>query len=172
MKNLILSLGMFMIFILNAYPQKADSAITIERRQFHQNGKIRTFPQVKMSLANNQASASEYQKYKVNNTIAIPFVIVGSVGIIAGAAITLVSSVKQSQDVNNGELNGTYSSGLGIVLIGAAFDIVALPFLFSANKHFKQSINNYNSSLKSTQSEPVQFNLMVRGNGLGIRMVF
>lgn len=172
MKNLILSIGLLLTFILSAYSQKADSTITLTKKKFYQNSEIKTAKQVQTILANNPVSAPEYQKYKSNIRIATPLFIGGTVIVLVGTGINLAGSIQEAQDVDNGEMGGTYPNGLPIVLIGAAIDIVAIPFMISANKHFKKSLSDYNSSFKSVSSRPPQFNLMVNANGLGIRMRF
>jgi hypothetical protein len=172
MKNLILTLGIIFAFVLTSYSQTADSTIKIEKKKYYQNGETKTPKQVETILANNPASSPEYQKYKKNARIAVPLLVTGTAILLTGTVINLVGSVQESQDVANGEIGGTYPNGLPIILVGAGVGIIAIPLVISANKHFKQSLSDYNSSFKSVSSRPLQFNLMVNSNGLGIRMQF
>lgn len=172
MKTFFLSLSLIMTFMITAYSQSADSTLTLKKKQFYQNGQVKTYPQLKAILENNPASAPEYQKSKANSRIGTPIMAVGTIACLAGAAIGLSSSMKQSNDINNGNINGTYATGLPLVVVGAAAVFISLPFIISSNKHFKQSINDYNSSFKSTSYRPVQLNLMVNSSGVGINMRF
>jgi len=172
MKSLISLACMMMVLIITGYAQSSDSTISIQKKQYYQNGVTKTSPQVKLLLANNPASAPEYKKFKKNSNIGTPLMVVGSAAVLAGAAINLSSSIKESNDINNGELGGSYPSGISLMLVGVACDIVALPLVISANKHFKKSLSDYNSSFKSTSSRQAQFNLMVNANSFGIRILF
>jgi len=172
MKNLFLSIGILVFFILNSYSQTADSTISLDKKKYIQNGEVKTVKQVQTILANNPASAPEFQEYKSKSRIATPMLIAGTAIVLTGAVVNLVGTAQEAQDVNNGEVEGSYVNGLPIVLVGAAVGIIAIPFVVSANKHFKKSLSDYNSSFKNMSSRPAQFNLIVSGMGVGLRMQF
>lgn len=172
MKNLILSFGLSIVFLMNAYSQKGDSTITIEKRKFYQNDEKLTLHKVKKILEKKPVCVPELQKYKVNAAVGNTCLIVGDVLVLVGV-IEMLSST--SQEVNNPygtSQSSSSTNGVGIMLTGLAFDIVSIPFLISAKHHLKKTVGLYNSSFKNVGLNPVQFNLMVNHNGLGIRMNF
>jgi hypothetical protein len=99
------------VVMMNAFSQAVDQTITIQKRKFHQNRQIKTFPEVKSLLGNNPASAQEFKKYKTNNHVGSPLIIAGSTVMLIGAAVNLSSSIKEADDVNKGELKGDYPKG-------------------------------------------------------------
>jgi hypothetical protein len=172
MKKLTLLFGILMIFVLSAYSQSEDKTITLKKKNYYQSGQKLNGKQLKTILSTNPASSSEYEKYRVNNSVGTPLLIGGSICALAGGAIALSSSIKESNDINNGELSGDYPTGIGLAALGLGLVLVAVPFMLPANKHFKKSVDLYNSNLKTTGYYQVRFNLMVKGNGLGIRVQF
>ncbi|MCX6237286.1 MAG: hypothetical protein NTY07_06960 [Bacteroidia bacterium] len=172
MKNLILSMFIILIFVLNAFPQSGDQTITRKKKIYYQNDKVLTRSQLKTVLANNPASLAAYQKFKTNNRLVNPFLIAGSAVAIAGGIVNLTLHIKQVDDYSNMNLHGNYTWGVPVILAGLAADLVGIAFLIPAKKHLKKSITDYNSSIKTVGYEPVQFNLMVNSNGLGVRMRF
>jgi hypothetical protein len=172
MKNLILSLGLLIAFCLNAHSQAGDSQITIQKKRFYQNGQEIKFAAVKPQLAANPASAAEYKKYKTNSGIAIPFLAVGTVGVLAGPIINFAATAKQADEVNNGETSTTKVNALPIILAGAAVGLVGVTFTLVGNSHLKKSLNNFNESKKGAGLRPTQFDMMVNSDGVGVRMKF
>jgi hypothetical protein len=86
--------------------------------------------------------------------------------------INLSSSIKEANDVNNGELGNSYPGGLGLILVGAACDLAALPFLFPAQKHLVKSVEDYNASLKTSGRIPAQVEMVLHPSAIGIRVTF
>ena len=169
MKKLILSVFMIMVVMLNAYSQTGDKTITLKKRKYYQNDQVISGSQFKTILANNPASAMEFKKMKTNATIGSVFFGLGTVACIYAIA-NPPSEMK-------GSLHGLISDAemskhMTPLYIGAGLIVIGTPFIFSSKKHFKKSISDYNSSLKTVSYEPVQFNLLVNSNGLGVRMVF
>jgi len=173
MKNLILLTGLVMILMTSAYSQTNDKTITLQKKKYYQNGQKLTSKEMKTILTGNPASAEEFQMYKKNVTIGGTLVIAGSACLLAGSVISLASSIQQTKDINNGDLSGESStSGLGLVLVGCIVDLVSIPFLIPAYKHYKNAINNYNSSLQKTSYRPVQLKMRVASNRIGVRINF
>jgi hypothetical protein len=172
MKKLVLLTGFLMFLLTTAFSQPENGAITFQKKKYYQNGHTLTSAQVNTLLAGNPASAPEYKKAKANMNVVAPIIIGGTVCLLAGSAITLASSMKQAKDVNDGKLSGAYPSGLGLVLLGLTIDLASIPFVIPASRHFKKSMDLYNSSVNKTGYRPLQFNLMFTSTGLGVRMNF
>jgi hypothetical protein len=171
MKKVLLFLCLFS-FITGAFCQ-VDSTIRIERKKILINGSQVKPKQLQKILAANPASYPDYKIYKKNMTIGTTVMMVGTTAVLAGAIMNFAGTVKQANDLNNGEVSsGNNTAALGIMLVGAAIDLVAIPFVLKGNKHFKKSISEYNSSLKKTSSNPMQLNIVFSSNGLGVRMNF
>ncbi len=172
MKKLILFCSIFLLTSVFVYSQPATGKITIEKRRYYQNGQALTPAQLKSLLAGNPASAPDYLKYKRNMSIAAPMVIGGSVCIMAGAAISLAGSIKESNDLNNGTYSGDYPSGMGLILLGALVDLAALPLMLPANKQFRRSLELYNESQSKTSYRTIELKMIVSSRGAGVRMNF
>ena len=172
MKNLILTISIS-LFIVNVYSQDVDSTITINKKKYYQLDQKLTAKQLNAILANNPASASEYQIWKKKSNIGLGFFGVGTGLACAGGVISFLGTIQQNQDINNGIIKSDYPSGLGLVVAGLGCAIVGAAIIIPARKkHLNQSINQYNSSLNKVGSRPVSFDLMVNSNGLGVRMRF
>lgn len=154
------------------YSQPATGKITIEKKKFYQNGQTLTPAQLKSLLAGNPSSSPEYLKYKRNMSFAAPMILGGSICVMAGAAISLAGSIKESDDINNGTYSGDYASGMGLILLGLVVDLAALPLILPANKQFKKSIELYNASQSKTSYRTIKLNMMVSSTGVGVRMNF
>lgn len=172
MKTIFLSLGLMLIFLVNAYSQAGDKKITLEKKRYVQSGQKLNNKQLKSILETNPASQFEYHAFKQNMAVANVLAVAGSVLILSGTAINLSSSMKQSKDVNNGKLDGTYPSGVGLLLLGCIPALATIPFIIPAKKHLTKAIENYNSGLKANIQRPVQFDMMVNTNGVGFKMRF
>lgn len=165
-------MGLVLILLTDAMTQTPGGTITFDKKRYYVNGEETKFADIKTALSSNPASSAEYLKYKANLNVGAPLVIIGSGCLLAGAFINLASSVKQTNDINNGELGNSYPNGLGLVLIGLAVDLTSLAFLFPANKHIKQSINDYNASLKTTGRIQPRLEMVLHPTGAGIRVAF
>lgn len=172
MKKLILFFSMLMLASSFVYCQPAAGKITVEKRRYYQNGQALTLTQLKSLLAGNPASAPDFLKYKRNMSIASPMVIGGSICVMAGAAISLAGSIKESNDLNNGTYSGDYASGMGLILLGAVVDLAALPLILPANKQFKKSIELYNESQSVASYRTIKLDMIVSSRGVGVRMNF
>lgn len=170
MKNPILIIFAFLALIVNAYSQAEDKTITHNEGKYKLDGQDKSRYEIKYVLENNPASAIEYHKYKVTNQVGVTTLVVG---IVMGSAGYIVWASSLTEEIING-ISGKKMEdpkGVGVAIAGTGFMIVGAAILFS-NPHFKRSINLYNSSVKSVGSKPVQLNLTLNPNGLGLRMTF
>jgi len=172
MKNFILLTGLVMIFMTNAYSQTGDQTITLQKKKYYQNGQKLTSKEMKTILAGNPASAEEYHMYKKNMNVVAPLAITGTACILVGTVLNLASTVKDANNADTGEMTESSPSGLGLILIGCAAALVTIPFAIPATKHFKNAINNYNTSLQKTGCRPVQLKMLVGSNRVGLRVNF
>ncbi len=163
---------MIAFILADLYSQTATGPITLEKKKYYMNGQVIKGKELKSILASNPASRPEYQKFKANMNVASPLIIVGSACILTGAVINLSSSIKEANDVNNGELGNSYPGGLGLILVGAACDLAALPFLFPAQKHLVKSVEDYNASLKTSGRIPAKVDVVLHPATIGIRVTF
>jgi hypothetical protein len=170
MKRLFLGIIMALIFI-DANSQAVDSPLTIQKKKVYQNGNKLKPAEFKAILENNTSSVAEYKLFNKNRTASAVFMCVGLATVAAGTAVMLSSTMKQANDLDNGEYN-EYSSGLGLIGMGLLIEIAGIPFSISANKHLKKSVDMYNSSINVTGSNQIEFKLIVYSNGLGVRMRF
>lgn len=161
-----------MILATSAYSQTDDKTITLQKKNYSQSGKKLSSKELKTILSGNTASQEEYYMYKKNMNVAVPLVITGTACVLIGTALSLSSSVKQANDLNNGEITESSMKGVGLILIGCVADLIAIPFIIPANKHFKKAINNYNTSLPKTGFRPVQVNMIFASNRVGFRVNF
>ena len=161
-------------FLISAYSQEVDSTITIiKKKQYYQNDQKLTNVELQTILTNNPASASEYKKSTRKSYIGLGLGLVGTSIVAVAAFIDLSSSIKQSNDLNNGNYSGDYKDvGLGVYLGGLACVVVALPIVLSGRKNLHKSVGQYNSSFNKVGIRPVKLDLVVNSNGLGIRMRF
>lgn len=173
MKKVVLSIILILAIMAGSQAQNNDSTISMMGKKIYQNGQTISKGKLKSILLSNPASSKEYKNYQVNKGIGTPLVYIGLVGVLGGAIMHLGSSVDQANAVNNGDIDAKKDyTGAYIMLAGLGLELISIPFLVSANKQFKKSLFNYNSSLGKTSAVPVQFNLMVNANGMGVRMQF
>ena len=167
-------LGIFLIALF-AFSAKQSSAqirfgektISRQKKNYYQDGKILTFPEVKTILANNPSSADEYQQYRRTSSIMTPILVTGTAAIVISGILTVTHSIQQAKDPSKGG-----SNGMGLTWLGLSIDLIAIPFGIIGNRHFKKSIELYNSSIKGVGARSMHYNVMASSNGLGIRMTF
>lgn len=172
MKKLLFTNAVFIFLLASAYCQTNDKTITIVKRKFYQAGQVLDLKQVKTILAGNSASSPKYEQYRKKSSIGYPCILVGGGFVLAGAGIGLASSIKETNDLNNGQLPGNYPSGLGLMAVGLVVEIVGAVFLVPANKHFKQSIKDYNSSFSKTGLNNIQIKLYANSKNIGLKVCF
>ena len=136
MKNLILTVVMS-LFLISAYSQEVDSTITIiKKKQYYQNDQKLTGAQLSTILSNNPSSSSEYKKSTKKTFIGLGFMLVGTSIVAVASLIDLSSTIKQTNDLNNGIYTGDYKDvGLGVYLGGLACVIAAVNN-FVSNRFF------------------------------------
>lgn len=158
--------------ITSSFSQVDDKTITIEKRKLYQGGQRLDLKQAKTILAANPASSPDYEQYRKNYSVGNPLMLAGVVCVGVGAGISLASTIKESNDLNNSTYSGNYPSGLGLMGLGLALEIVGVCFVVPANKHFKQAINKYNSDITKSSDNNIIINLFVTSYGLGLRLNF
>jgi hypothetical protein len=170
MKNLILIIVSFIIFIVNGYSQAKNDSIKYYSGKYTLNGQMKTRSEIKYFLENNPASALEYHKYRVTNQAGVTTLVVGA---IMGSAGFITMAFSMTEEIINGVSGEEMEDpkGAGLAIAGSGLVIVGAVILIS-NPHFKRSINLYNSSVKSVGSKPIKLNLTVIPNGLGMRITF
>lgn len=182
MKNLILSMSIILVMILNSYSQTIDSILVKTGRNYTLDQKKLSRSQLKTIYTSYPESLKEYKSGKIYRTS-------GNILTWGGLAYVVVSSQIVRIDRENDYTDWfNYHSQNGIpgkfdeskypkqlfinAGIGAGLSLVGLLCLFSAPNHYSKAVNLYNDRHKKLSLSPVQFNLMVRSNGLGIRMSF
>lgn len=172
MKILFLVLVFFFIF-LNVYAQNTNNPIiTGKNNRYFQNDQRLTNKQLKLLLGSNPASEADFDRWKKKSDIGTGFLLAGSVLLVAGGAVELSSSIKQTNDINNGTLKSDYPSGLGLIVGALGLEIVAIAFILPARKHLRNSVELYNGSLPTTQHRYKEIHLSLSTNGLGVKMNF
>lgn len=175
MKTFMLILAIFLLTSnIIAYSQEVDSTISIvNKKKYYLNDQKLTGKELGAILSNNAASATAYKKANKNMLISSGLLLTGSTIILVATVIDLSASIKESNDLNNGTYTGDYKgAGLGVYLGGLAFVVAAVPVTISGRKSLHKSINQYNSSLVQSKNRPLELELKVYGNGLGLRMTF
>lgn len=173
MKKVLLSVILMMAIMAGLQAQNNDSTISMMGKKIYQNGQTLSNARLKSILLSNPASVKDYKSYQVNKNIGTPLVYIGLAGVLGGAILHLSSTVDQADAVNNGDIDAKKDyTGAYLLIGGLGLELISIPFLVSANKKFKKSLFNYNSSFGKTSAIPVQFNMMVNANGLGVRMQF
>ncbi len=175
MKTLI-SLLTMIFMVMGAYAQTADDQISIvKKRKYYQNGEKLKWRDLKNTLGNNAASEESFKLAQKNSTIASPLLIGGSVLLLAAGITSLTSSLEEVNALENGEIKDSGSNGLGLALGALGCIVASIPFNLAARDHLHNAIDQYNADLKRVGSScppPVRFNLMVKANGLSLRMTF
>jgi hypothetical protein len=171
MKNLILTIAMFLFFI-GAYSQQTDSTIVVKQKQFYQNDKQITKSELSKLLANNPASSTEYKKWMNNMYIGLGLELGGGALLLTATIKDLSATMKQNKDLNNGTFNEYPGASGGLYLGAVVCSLAGLSFILYSNKHMRKSIELYNSSFSEAMKRPVKFEMMVKSNELGVRMTF
>jgi hypothetical protein len=171
MKNSIVTIVLIVGFILNVYSQEQNDSIKYHSGKYTLNGQLKTKSEIKLLLAQNPASASEFQKYKSTKALGWTTFASGYVLAGIGMVIFISSSVEETSNVLYQQDAELPHGGGGFIIAGSVATLTGLVILAS-NPHFKRSINLYNSSVKSVGLKPVKINLTVNPNSLGLRMTF
>lgn len=171
MKNLILTIGMF-LFLISAYSQIVDSTIVFKNRQFYQNEQKITKSELSKLLANNPAASTEYKKWMNNMYIGLGFELAGSALLLTATIKDLSATLKQKKDLDNGTFNEYPGASGGLYLGAVVCSLAGLSFVLYSNKHMHKSIELYNSSFSEAMKRPVKFEMMVKSNELGVIMTF
>lgn len=167
-----ISIILMSLVLLNVYSQDSLNTITIEKRKYYQNEERLTNKQLYSILSENPASSENVQMARTNSIIGSSFVISGTVCLLAGSITFLNATIKENNDVQNGNAPGEYNQGWGWLGAAAGLIIVSIPFNVKARKLLNSSVEQHNSSITSTGQKSVEFELMTNSYGIGIRMRF
>ena len=170
MKNPLLTIVMFLVFVINAFSQVEDKTITQKDKLYYQDGQIKTRAEIISILEHNPASASEYHKYTVTRNAGLLITSSGALIALIGGIVYVGSAVDHEVNHWFGD-QSPEPKGAGVSLAGAGIMVVGVVIL-AGNPHFNKSINLYNSSVKNIGSKPVRFDLTLNPNGLGMKMTF
>ncbi len=175
MKILISTLIMTFM-VIGAYSQTADDEISIvKKRKYYQNGEKLKWRDLKNTLGNNAASAESFKLAQKNSTVANPLLIGGGALLLAAGITSLSSSLEEVNALEDGKIKDSGSNGLGLALGALACMVTSLPFSLAARNHLHNAIDQYTADIKKVGSScppPVRWNLMVKANGLSLRMTF
>lgn len=175
MKILISSIIM-LFMVICAYAQTADNQISIvKKRKYYQNGEKLKWRDLKNTLSNNAASAESFKLAQKNSAIGSPLVLAGSALLLAAGITSLTSSLDEANALEEGKIKDSGSSGLGLALGALGCIVAAVPFNLATRDHLHNAIDQYNAEIKKVSSSyppPAKLNLIVKANGLGLRMTF
>lgn len=159
---------------MNAFSQTESGFIVFKRNKMVQNGKVLDAAKLKTILSSNPASVEAYTAYKKNGSLGYSFLLTGVVFECTGAALLLSETIKEAKEVDEGNLSHSekYQLSLALMGLGLVGIVVGVPFNTRARKAFVQSINDYNGSLKSSRYQPVEFNVLISCNRVGLVMRF
>ena len=145
MKRIILISFLCIIAAAGSYSQSNDS-ILIKKRKVYQNEKQLTGKELYTILKGDQRSASLAEKAHTNITIGTALAIPGSVLCLIGSGISLASSIRDANNVSNGDIStlGSDKSG-GLIMGGAVLALAGLPFVLTGSSQNKRAIALYNS---------------------------
>jgi hypothetical protein len=142
-----------------------------KRTTYSQNGKILNHQELGEILKINPASVKEYKKCEAFSTTGAVFVLTGLVSTCTGVVFTglsIVASINDNHDESSRYLTSagiTLLSGLGLITVGAVVGS-------RSTYHKKNSVNDYNNSLKTGRIENTSVFVGFTGNGVGVRVRF
>ena len=184
MKKSILFIGFIFCTLFVGHAQVLDS-LSKEGNTFYRNGHEISKAGVLALLEGNQFSAPECHNYFSRHTAANLY-LTGAI-VCFGTAVTFlvleeISVSNRNNDINNfnaSAYNNDNNAATNYALGAIGFDILTIGCtagtivsLIRANRDLNNAIDLYNSNGRKTGYNPVQLNLMVSSNGLGIRMSF
>ncbi len=163
-----------MLLCGHSFSQNNTSPLRLEKKKVYQNDVVLKYKDVKPILLNNSLSSAEFKKHKMNQTIGTCFALAGCGLTALGGYLLFSESVKEADAVNDGNLNyqANYSGAMTAVGVGLACVVVSIPFSVMSKKSFKKSIDLYNSGIKETGSNSINFRMNLSYNQVGVTMRF
>jgi hypothetical protein len=148
--------------------------LVIEKKRVYQDDVALKNKDIKTILMNSPLSSTEFKTYKMNQTVSMSFILAGTGLAALGGYLAFAESKKELDEVNDGNLNNeaNYSGAMTAIGAGLACVIVSIPFSVKAKKSFRKSIDLYNSGIKESRSNPIEFRMNLTYNQVGITMRF
>ncbi len=166
----------FILMLLcgHSFAQSSTSPLRLEKKKVYQDDVVLKYKDVKPILVNNSLSSAEFKTHKTNQTIASSFAIVGCGLTALGGYLLFAESVKEADEIDDGNLNykADYSGAMTALGAGLACVVVSIPFSIKAKKSFKKSIDLYNSGIKETGCNGIDFRMNLSYNQVGLTMRF
>lgn len=161
MKNLLLTIACLLSFVSLLHAQNTADTLGLKKKggsyAILKDGKPITLAEATGILASNEQAAKIFQSAKSNNTFAS--IISGIGGFMVGWPIGTA--------IGGGEPNWAMAG------IGAGLILVALPINGAYNKKAKEAVELYNQGKRSTSFwQKSDINLTLKGNGVGLKIVF
>ena len=160
MKNLILTTAFIFVVTIGAYAQSSQIEISekgsLIKKKVYTKCDIELTDDQLISIFQKDPNMKDYFKPLVwNNLAGTLFYSVGSALVLWPVAESFYPDVKPNWN---------------LAYIGAACVVASIPFKRAYSKRAAKAVEYYNSGYKKTSS--VDFNLNIRGNGLGLVMKF
>jgi len=158
MKKLIF-IGIFLMTIFTVNGQIKSDSIEVKKSMettFRQNGKTLT-PRQLMTLTESNPEAYKEMKIAKSNY---------DVGSVIGFAGGFLVGWPLGTALAGGDANWTLAG------IGAGLICVSIPFSTAYTKHTKNAVGIYNTQLKKTGFNQIDFKVSLTCNGIGIKVNF
>ena len=182
MKKSFLIFFISISFFSQAFSQSGDSLLTRTGRKYFINQKQLSQNELKAIYSSCPEAMYEYQYGKTDLLMGVWLVCGGQAVSVFG---NLVINKKQNNDYtawfkyhSQNNIAGTFDNSKyqkqrqECAGIGAAISTLGLVCYLFAPGHFNKAVDIYNSRHKHTSSLPVQLNLLVNSDGLGVQMRF
>jgi hypothetical protein len=159
---------------LESYSQTSGSLLEIKKSRVYQNGSVIKGQPLKSLMLGNAASAPVYESYLQNRMIGMSISTTGVGLALLGSILLLSATMNEADDVNSGNLSSDadYGTPLTLAVVGLGVVIVGIPFNVIANKKLKRSVELFNQGGNGTSLKYDNFNVVVQGNRIGISMDF
>lgn len=146
-----------------------NDPIVLKKKRYYLNDKQLSNKELKTLLNSQQESAYEYKKASTNMAV-------GTVMIGAGSVVLIISALNPPSE-DEGPLPGVsrqeMNKHLTPVYIGAGIVLLGIPFILSGSKHFKKSINIYNSKQTAAgYRNELKLDIGLTRNGVGVTCYF
>ncbi|PWG06145.1 hypothetical protein [Polaribacter aquimarinus] len=157
MKKLFFTIILCLVAFSNINAQKIEMKKSFGTNMYMQDGKRLNAKQLTDLMKGNEKALSAIKKAKTNNTWAT--VLGGAGGFLVGFPI--------------GTSIGGGDAKWELAAVGAGLIVAAIPLNSAYNKHSKKAVNLYNNEISSSAYHfKPEFNLNLKGTGLGITMSF
>jgi hypothetical protein len=170
MKKIIL-LSIIWLVCVQAIFSQTNGPISIVKKKVYQNDTLLTRAELYSILKSEPASKETAEKAESSATTGTVLAGIGSGAALIYGVLIFSSSVKDANNVSNGNLNTTdpskYSS-LFYIAVGTV--ALSIPFLITSNKQLKKSVSLYNS--KNATGFRQEQNINFRLSPAGFRLTY